>query len=236
MRKCLGGDDEPVKATRDTGRQPVVHVLCAKVPLSLPDRTIGVWLDKLPASRRAALAQRLARGTGLESLTALALLASLATACRLPALARLEWTPRGKPRFPDGPEISLSHSSGFAACAVSPRGFDVGVDIEPADRASATAVRLVVRPEERRALDEGLLSPTGLWTAKEAVLKAAGAGLSDMRRVAVSDRRARLAGVDYGWRHFRAPHGLLLAVAVRGWLPAAHIRWPWPDSVFGFAA
>jgi phosphopantetheinyl transferase len=179
------------------------------------------------------LAQRLLRGQGLESLTVLALLASLTSVCRLPSLASLQWTPGGEPCFPDGPEFSLTHSRGFAACAVAPRGLRVGIDIEPADRARAASVALVAGDAERKALDEGALSPTELWTAKEAVLKAAGAGLSDICGVAVRNHGARYAGVHYGWRHFRPRNGLLLAVATRGRMPAVRIRWPSPASVFG---
>lgn len=222
-----------MKATRGHGMRPVVRVHCAQVPTSLPENTIARWIRALPEPRRLILAQRLARGKGLESLAVLALLASFASICRLPSLSSLQWASGGKPRFPDGPEFSLAHSCGFAACAVAPGGLPVGIDLEPADRARAASVTLIAGDAERLALDEGTLSPTGLWTAKEAVLKAAGACLADMPGVHVRNRIARLAGIDYGWRHFRPRSGLLLAVATRGLLPAVRIHWPSPASVFG---
>jgi len=96
----------------------------------------------------------------MESLTVLALLAGLTSVCRLPSLASLQWTPGGKPCFPGGPEFSLTHSRGFAACAVAPPGLNVGIDIEPADRARAASVALIAGDAERKAIDEGALSPT----------------------------------------------------------------------------
>ena len=169
----------------------------------------------------------------MASLTVVALLASLRRRGLLPPISSLRWTDRGKPYFPRGPEISLTHSSGFAACAIAPQGLSLGIDLEPAGRAGAAAIRLVASSAEQSALDDGILTPTGLWTAKEAVLKAAGAGLPDIRRVSVRGRRARFAGVDYGWRHYRTREGLLLAIATRGRLPKVDIAWPSPDAIFG---
>lgn len=169
----------------------------------------------------------------MESLTVFALLASLRRSCQLPSVSSLQWTDGGKPHFPLGPDFSLTHSRRFAACAVAPHGLDIGIDIEPADRARAAAVGLIANAAEQSALDDGTLSPTGLWTAKEAVLKAAGAGLPEIRNVTVRKHRASFAGVDYSWRHYRLREGLLLAIATRSCLPMVDIRWPSPHTIFG---
>ena len=222
-----------MNATRRPALRPVVRVHCAEVPASLPAGAVARWIRVLPSSRGSRLARRLAQGAGMESLTVVALLAGLRRTCQLPPISSLRWTDRGKPYFPRGPAISFTHSRGFAACAVAPPGVSLGIDIEPADRARAAAVRLVASSAEQSALDDGILTPTGLWTAKEAVLKAAGGGLPEIRRVAIRERRARFAGVDYGWRHYRLREGLLLAIATRGRLPRVDIHWPAPDAVFG---
>ena len=210
----------------------IVRVRCAEVPASLPGSTVERWLRALPEPRASMLAQRLQGGTGLASLTALALLAGFAATRNIPPLDCLAWTASGKPHFSGGPGISFTHSRGFAACAVARRGLDVGIDLEPADRARAAAVAQVAGPTERRALAEGWVSPTGLWVAKEAVLKAAGSGLADIHKVVLGRRRAQLGGVAYRWRHFRLRRGLLLAVAVPGCLPPVRIEWPAREAVF----
>ena len=210
-----------------------MHVQCVRVPASLPAGTIDRWLGALPGPYALGLAERLKRGRGIASLTVLALLARLAASCSLPPLSALQWSERGKPRLSGGPEFSLTHSRGFAACAVAPRGLPVGIDLEPEGRAGAAAIRRVTCSAERAALASGSLTATALWTAKEAVIKAAGAGLADIRRVAVRQDRARFAGMDFAWRQLRPGDGLLLALATRGPMPAINLGWSTAAAVFG---
>ena len=218
---------------RGCGETAVVRVRCANVPTSLSEAALSSWLVRIPPPRRPALAERIARGTGLASLTILALLSSLADAIPIPPLARLRWTTGGKPGFPRGPAVSLAHSRGFAACAVAARGSSIGIDLEPAGRASAAAVALVADDAERRAVARGAMSPTGLWTVKEAVLKAAGASLAEIRGVRVRDHGARFAGIDYGWRHLQPGMGLLVAVAAQEASPLVLFDWLDSSAVFG---
>lgn len=220
-------------AERDFGSRTVVHVQCTRVPASLPAGTIERWLRALPEAYALALAGRLSKGRGIASLTVLALLARFAGSCPQPPLSALQWSKRGKPRLPGGPEFSLTHSHGFAACAVAPRGLPIGIDLEPEGRAGADAIRHVASRVERAALASGLLTATALWTAKEAVIKAAGASLADIRGVAVQQDRARFAGMDFVWRLLRPGGGLLLALATRGPMPAVSLAWPSAAAVFG---
>jgi len=104
-----------------------------------------------------------------------------------PAIARGE---HGKPHFPapfDDLGFNWSHSGDRALFAVGRggRGFELGVDIErvrPRPRALELAGRFFA-PDETAMLsalpeDQQLTSFLRLWTAKEAVLKANGGGLS----------------------------------------------------------
>jgi 4'-phosphopantetheinyl transferase len=105
----------------------------------------------------------------------------------------LEQDARGKPRLADTAstggvcnrlEFNWSHSGGFALVALA-RGCAVGVDIERLGkpRRPVDIARRFFDPDEAAALEP--LDPAArdaafirLWCAKEAVLKAAGEGLS----------------------------------------------------------
>lgn len=170
----------------------------------------------------------------MESLTGLALLASLSSAGQIPPLCRLRWTSRGKPWLPGGPDFSISHSAGIAACAVAPTGLVIGIDIEPVKRARIATMRIVASDDERNALECGGITATELWTAKEAVLKAAGAGLADIAHVCVDRDRARFAGVAYYVRSYPLTGDVLLTVAMEQQIPELRIDWPTPPELFGF--
>ncbi|MFC8914567.1 4'-phosphopantetheinyl transferase family protein [Streptomyces sp. NPDC047821] len=90
--------------------------------------------------------------------------------------------PHGKPGLEGSSlEISLSHSGGRVAVALSPAG-PVGVDIEQVARDMRDLTEVVLAPEEREELER--LAEAGrpgaftrYWARKEAVLKATGDGL-----------------------------------------------------------
>lgn len=108
----------------------------------------------------------------------------------LPSAVRIEIEPAGKPFVRGGPYFSLSHSGDRGLIAVASAG--VGVDIERV-RALPNAAALVNRffsTEEREqfaALPDSLRDVSFFrgWTAKEALLKAAGIGLAGLDRCAV---------------------------------------------------
>ena len=213
-------------------RRHAVWVRCARVPGTLPALAVTRWLAALPESGRSALASRLSRTTGIASLTGLALLASLSSACCLPPLDQLRWTRRGKPYFPDGPHFSIAHSGGIAACAVASSGQTVGIDVERVGRARMATIRLVASDEEQDAVENGCMTATELWTAKEAVLKAAGAGLTDIRRVRIEADRARFAGVEYHLRTCRLNEDCLLTIAMERRIPDFVVEWPPSHELF----
>ncbi len=187
----------------------------ARVPDSLPEGCAARWLALLPSAQRRTVARRLAQGGGLDSLAGLALLAGCAECRRLP------WPPRpplrqeagGRPRWPDGPEFSISHAAGYAICALAPPGVAIGVDLEPLDAAAPRQLRLVMSAGERRLLESGALGAAELWTAKEAVLKAAGAGLRRVREVEIGEGVGHHAGRRFRLVLQQPGHGLVLAVA-----------------------
>jgi phosphopantetheinyl transferase len=138
----------------------MIEVTVLHAPLEGPsDAAREAWLlERLPYARRLELEKREARARA-ASLCALELLCSGVERLRGEALdfSRLRHPAGGKPELAGGPHFSFSHSGTRAAVALS-EDCGVGIDIEDLS-ATAAADRLA------------------RWTAVEATLKAAGAGL-----------------------------------------------------------
>ncbi|GAB3734320.1 hypothetical protein GCM10028862_17410 [Luteimonas pelagia] len=114
-----------------------------------------------------------------------------------PRIAATAWT------------TSLSHADGCCAVAVASAG-PVGIDIEPADRASVMPgiAERVCHPVDAAELAP-LVQPAwsaallALWVRKEALLKAAGVGLAREMSSFPAPRDGRLPLVDHAgtWAH-----------------------------------
>jgi phosphopantetheinyl transferase len=108
--------------------------------------------------------------------------------------AQLARVPRGKPRYPGGPQFSISHSAPLVACAAVSRG-EVGLDVE----CDAAAHRLTLATICDEA-ELGLARQSGVlrvWLAKEAALKAGGGTIEHIGAVRVSPGGATFRGVHY---------------------------------------
>ena len=163
------------------------------------------WLDQAQSLLSGAEAQRVARRHFQSDRNALALAYALHRLVlgRLLGLGAtqvpLDRDPRGCPQLA-GPlaYTSLSHADGLIAVAVAPA--PVGVDIEPRQRTQVMAAiaHCVLHIDEVAALpsqdgparNAALL---GIWVRKEAVLKAAGVGLSVPMESFAAPSRAHLA-------------------------------------------
>ncbi len=112
---------------------------------------------------------------------------STGRACARAALAQLGLPPapiprgpRGEPRWPDGVTGSITHCTGYRACAVARRTqvSALGIDAEPTDPLPADVLRVVATRAERAWLDERMASTpevcwdTLLFSAKESAYKA----------------------------------------------------------------
>jgi 4'-phosphopantetheinyl transferase len=146
-------------------------------PPALNDGSVHLWLlaiEHAPDHRAVAAAAHALLGR---------LLASYAGLDDPPVIAR---TGRGKPYAPAlaGIDFNLSHARDHALIAIA-RGQALGVDLERIDRkldahdlarrffSTREAAALDAMPEAQRAT-----AFLRLWTCKEAVLKALGAGIS----------------------------------------------------------
>ncbi|MEV0201456.1 4'-phosphopantetheinyl transferase superfamily protein [Nonomuraea sp. NPDC050691] len=89
-----------------------------------------------------------------------------------------------------GFDFNLSHSGEWALVAVAAPGTRVGVDVERirADLDHVELARRMYQPEEaERVRERGLAEYFRLWTAKEAYVKATGAGLAGLRGCLVTE-------------------------------------------------
>lgn len=128
-------------------------------------------MERLGPERRARAVRLLREDARLRSVGAGLLLARFFPG-REPLFA-----PGGKPYFPGGRCLSLSHSGEAAVIALDDT--DVGVDVQRLVSPRPALLRRVLTPGELAALptlgEDGF---TVLWTRKEAVLKCLGVGMA----------------------------------------------------------
>ena len=129
---------------------------------------------------------------------------------------------KGKPFLPGGPEFNLSHSGSLALFAMA--AFPVGVDVEqcrPVERGVADLVFTAAERSEWAA--SGWVAAVFYrgWTRKEAVLRARGDRLAQMKSFAVSLGHPGVLHGQPGWQIADVPvaEGYAAAVAApcRGW-------------------
>lgn len=102
-------------------------------------------------------------------------------------LGNLETDERGAPLPSNGWHWSLTHDASWSAAVVAPG--PVGIDLERISPRREQLVKRVLDDQELRLLDEETtLAFIRAWTAKEAVLKAAGVGLLELSSCRVVGR------------------------------------------------
>ncbi|WP_405571493.1 4'-phosphopantetheinyl transferase superfamily protein [Streptomyces sp. NBC_01167] len=135
--------------------------------------------------------------------------------------------PHGRPVVPGGEvHFSLSHTSGMVLLALASAPVGVDVEIVPND-GTITDVATQLHPRERTELaalpaGERAFGFTRCWTRKEAVLKAAGVGLTEdvsVTYVGAGHRPAELT--DWLLTDLPVDAGYAAAVAIRAGGPDA---------------
>lgn len=177
-----------------------------------PD-TIAAALAALPPALHARLARRRDDFDRLRSLIGLALLR--AGMRRLGqadfTLDALTISPHGKPDWPGPVRFSISHANELVACALA--GTPVGLDVEwrrPLPRLPEAGLS----PAERAAIAEDPARFFDFWTAREAVLKAAGdLGIARLTEVALHGRQAEYADRIWHLFHTEPLPGYVLCLA-----------------------
>jgi phosphopantetheinyl transferase len=178
---------------------PAILLHHAALPARLDPALQSRWLAALPAGQAERLGRRRSDPDRIASLLGIALLIDCARAAGLepPSLSALEFPVHGKPAWHAGPDFSISHATGRVGCALAPAGVRVGLDLEARGAATGEQLRLVSSVEERSLYETSRLTADDLWTAKEAVVKAAGADLAAAGGVSLQLDAAVLDGVRY---------------------------------------
>jgi phosphopantetheinyl transferase len=179
----------------------MIEVTVLHAPLDGPlDAAREAWLlERLPYARRQELERREAQARA-ASLHALELLRRGVARLRGTALemAALCYPAGGKPALAGGPCFSISHSEMRVAVALSEQ-CEVGIDVE----------------DLLAAADEDRLRH---WTAVEATLKAAGAGLRRACEVRLAPdlANARFGAQDYRLQRLWLASGCIAHLATTG--------------------
>jgi 4'-phosphopantetheinyl transferase len=152
----------------------------------------------------------------------------------------------GKPEVPGGePRFNVTHSGDYALIAIA-QGADVGIDIEQSSvRRSIDELAATVFSSAELATFEDLRGDARtrfffrIWTCKEAVIKAAGAGLSipvDRIQIDFTDDGVRVSASPgtlppgpWTLHEIDAPLGYASAIAARAEAISLTIR-EWPPS------
>jgi phosphopantetheinyl transferase len=133
-----------------------------------------------------------------------------------PEAIRLRFPYRGKPFSPGSADFSLSHSGAWLA-GVACASARVGLDIE----SPAPAARMAHSPG--RDLHD--------WTAREAMVKARGATLDQLRQVQVSDTHCLWQRERWALMRPAAPAGLIAALVSEQALDLGVRTLPWQALV-----
>jgi phosphopantetheinyl transferase len=180
-----------------TGAPILLHH--ARVPAGLDPALQARWLAALPDALAARVGRMREASDRAATLLGMALLAHCARVAGLepPLPCSLVFPAQGKPLWPAGLDFSISHSAARAGCALAPMDTRVGLDIEQRGTAAGNGLRLVASDREKSLYESSGLTLDDVWTAKEAVLKAAGAGATEAGEVGLQVDSALLRGVRY---------------------------------------
>ncbi len=155
-------------------------------------------LNALPLSKQNALAKIKLEEVYHASLAGYALLQDALQKLGFEnhALKDIEFPLHKKPYFPQGPDFNISHAYDRVVCAISSEA-QIGVDIEKEISFDTYQLKKYFNEEELLYINEDKRRFYEVWTKKEAILKAAGSGLMEARKIRFYGTHAVFAQVKW---------------------------------------
>ncbi|MDO4316508.1 MAG: 4'-phosphopantetheinyl transferase [Oscillospiraceae bacterium] len=153
-----------------------IELWAARLERPLTERETGLMLDMLPPERRERILRLKQPEKRREPLCAyLILRLALREQYHWRELPEIRLSPRGKPCFPEHPEVhfNLSHTSGAVLVGLSDQ--PLGVDIEKIRPVSRRAARRLAGVTDGEVFFQS-------WVRREARVKRGGAGIGTMLR------------------------------------------------------
>jgi len=174
----------------------------SRLARQLPEVERARWRARVQAVRTRPLSREAHAQS--QSVLGVALACHLLSSAsgRRVAPEELRYSMNGKREAPGRPQFSIAHAGELVLCALSMHG-TVGVDLEPLVSPRSLPRWLAVFDARERAAARSARAALGIWTTKEAVLKAADGTLADLKQVRVRGRRVEFRGRRW---HCRALH------------------------------
>lgn len=170
----------------------------------LPPSAVRLFLQNLPSNKAQTISRLEDDKQRSASVLGLVLLDRAMQQLGIGDLSdhQLNFSPGRKPSCSANIEFNITHSDNLVACAVNQQS-PLGIDSETMSRKHRVALRHAFNEGELEQLSNGSENFLDLWVKKEAVAKAAGYGIADLKHIQLDQHTARYQNQLWFLHHLR---------------------------------